>query len=83
MKLPCSLAAGLGRQGSNVVFDQALIRNEAWLPRHGIASTGASLSGCRFPREIDVRFDQYRKFKPMLCSSPAQQSTRLLFRPER
>jgi hypothetical protein len=51
-------------KGSNVVFDQALIRNEAWLPT-GIAVhlQARAFLVAGFRAEIDVRFDQYRKFQ--------------------
>ena len=53
-------------KGSNVVFDQALIRNEAWLPtrdRRFISRRGAFLLVCG-QLEVGIRFDDYRKFGP-------------------
>jgi hypothetical protein len=51
-------------KGSNVVFDQALIRNEAWLPT-GIALhlQARAFLVAGFRADIDVRFDQYKKFQ--------------------
>jgi hypothetical protein len=51
-------------KGSNMVFDQALIRNEAWLPT-GIALhlQARAFLVAGFRAEIDVRFDEYKKFQ--------------------
>jgi hypothetical protein len=51
-------------KGSNVVFDQALIRNEAWLPTAiavHLQARALLVAGIR--AEIDIRFDQYKKFQ--------------------
>jgi hypothetical protein len=58
-------------KGSNVVFDQALIRNEAWLPT-GIALhlQARAFLVAGFRAEIDVRFDQYRKFQTDAVQQP-------------
>ena len=58
-------------KGSYVVFDQALIRNEAWLPT-GIALhlQARAFLVAGFRAEIDVRFDQYRKFQTDAVQQP-------------
>jgi hypothetical protein len=58
-------------KGSNVVFDQALIRNEAWLP----TAIALHLQACAFlvagfRAEIDIRFDQYKKFQTDAVQQP-------------
>ncbi len=51
-------------KGSNVVFDQALIRNEAWLPTAiALHLQARAFLVAGFRAEIDVRFDQYKKFQ--------------------
>jgi hypothetical protein len=51
-------------KGSNVVFDQALIRNEAWLPTAiALHLQARAFLVAGFRADIDVRFDQYRKFQ--------------------
>jgi hypothetical protein len=51
-------------KGSNVVFDQALIRNEAWLPTAiALHLQARALLVAGFRADIDIRFDQYRKFQ--------------------
>jgi hypothetical protein len=51
-------------KGSNVVFDQALIRNEAWLPTAiALHLQARAFLVAGFRAEIDIRFDQYRKFQ--------------------
>jgi hypothetical protein len=51
-------------KGSNVVFDQALIRNEAWLPTAiGLHLQARALLVAGFRADIDIRFDQYKKFQ--------------------
>jgi hypothetical protein len=63
-------------KGSNVVFDQALIRNEAWLPT-GIALhlQARAFMVAGFRAEIDVRFDQYRKFQTDAVQQPGATTT--------
>jgi hypothetical protein len=63
-------------KGSNVVFDQALIRNEAWLPT-GIALhlQARAFLVAGFRAEIDVRFDQYRKFQTDAVQQPGATAT--------
>jgi len=63
-------------KGSNVVFDQALIRNEAWLPT-GIALhlQARAFLVAGFRAEIDVRFDQYRKFETDAVQQPGATAT--------
>jgi hypothetical protein len=63
-------------KGSNVVFDQALIRNEAWLPTAialHIQARAFLVAGFRV--EIDVRFDQYRKFQTDAVQQPGTTAT--------
>ena len=51
-------------KGSNVVFDQALIRNEAWLPTAitlHLQARALLIAGIR--ADVDIRFDQYKKFQ--------------------
>jgi hypothetical protein len=50
-------------KGSTMVFDQGLIRNEAWLPT-GIAVhlQARALLVAGFRADIEVRFDDYKKF---------------------
>lgn len=58
-------------KGSNVVFDQALIRNEAWLPTAialHLQARAFLVAGIR--AEIDIRFDQYRKFQTDAVQQP-------------
>jgi hypothetical protein len=63
-------------KGSNVVFDQALVRNEAWLPT-GIALhlQARAFLVAGFRAEIDVRFDQYRKFQTDAEQQPGATAT--------
>jgi hypothetical protein len=58
-------------KGSNLVFDQALIRNEAWLPTAvalHLQARAFLVAGIR--AEIDIRFDQYRKFQTDAVQQP-------------
>jgi hypothetical protein len=51
-------------KGSNVVFDQALIRDEAWLPTAialHLQARAFLVAGIR--ADVDIRFDQYKKFQ--------------------
>src|ERR1700761_2295709 len=51
-------------KGSNMVFDQGLIRNEAWLPTAitlHVQARAFLVAG--FRAEIDIRFDEYKKFQ--------------------
>jgi hypothetical protein len=51
-------------KGSNVVFDQALIRNEAWLPTAiALHLQARALLVAGFRADIDIHFDQYKKFQ--------------------
>ena len=51
-------------KGSNVVFDQALIRNEAWLPTAiALHLQARAFLVAGFRAEINIRFDQYKKFQ--------------------
>jgi hypothetical protein len=58
-------------KGSNMVFDQALIRNEAWLPTAialHVQARALLVAGIR--AEIDIRFDQYKKFQTDAVQQP-------------
>jgi hypothetical protein len=58
-------------KGSNVVFDQALIRNEAWLPTAiAVHLQARAFLVAGFRADIDVRFDQYRKFQTDAVQQP-------------
>jgi hypothetical protein len=58
-------------KGSNVVFDQALIRNEAWLPTAiAMHLQARALLVAGFRAEIDIRFDQYKKFQTDAVQQP-------------
>jgi len=58
-------------KGSNVVFDQALIRNEAWLPTAiALHLQARAFLVAGFRAEIDVRFDQYKKFQTDAVQQP-------------
>jgi hypothetical protein len=58
-------------KGSNVVFDQALIRNEAWLPTTiALHLQARAFLVAGFRAEIDIRFDQYRKFQTDAVQQP-------------
>ena len=51
-------------KGSNVVFDQGLIRNEAWLPTSialHLQARALLIAGIR--ADGDIRFNEYRKFQ--------------------
>jgi hypothetical protein len=51
-------------KGSNVVFDQALIRQEAWLPTEiALHLQARALLVAGFRADIEIRFDQYQKFQ--------------------
>jgi hypothetical protein len=58
-------------KGSTMVFDQALIRNEAWLPTSiAVHLQARALLVAGFRADIDVRYDDYKKF-----STDAQQQS--------
>jgi hypothetical protein len=58
-------------KGSNVVFDQALIRDEAWLPTAiALHLQARALLVAGFRAEIDIRFDQYKKFQTDAVQQP-------------
>jgi hypothetical protein len=58
-------------KGSNVVFDQALIRNEAWLPTTiALHLQARAFLVAGFRAEIDIRFDQYKKFQTDAVQQP-------------
>jgi hypothetical protein len=63
-------------KGSNVVFDQALIRNEAWLPTAiALHLQARAFLVAGIQAEIDVRFDQYRKFQTDAVQQPGATAT--------
>jgi hypothetical protein len=58
-------------KGSNVTFDQALIRNEAWLPTTielHVQARALLVAGIR--ANVSIRFDQYRKFQTDAVQQP-------------
>lgn len=58
-------------KGSNVVFDQALIHNEAWLPTAiAMHLQARALLVAGFRADIDIRFDQYKKFQTDAVQQP-------------
>ncbi len=58
-------------KGSNVVFDQALIRSEAWLPTAiALHLQARAFLVAGFRAEIDIRFDQYKKFQTDAVQQP-------------
>ena len=58
-------------KGSNVVFDQALIRNEAWLPTAiALHLQARAFLVAGFRAEVDIRFDQYMKFQTDAVQQP-------------
>jgi hypothetical protein len=58
-------------KGSNMVFDQALIRNEAWLPTAiALHLQARAFLVAGFRAEIDIRFDQYKKFQTDAVQQP-------------
>jgi hypothetical protein len=58
-------------KGSNVVFDQGLIRNEAWLPTAiALHLQARAFLVAGFRAEVDIRFDQYKKFQTDAVQQP-------------
>src|ERR1700735_1299255 len=58
-------------KGSNMVFDQALIRNEAWLPTAiALHLQARAFLVAGFRAEVDIRFDQYKKFQTDAVQQP-------------
>src|ERR1700678_261922 len=58
-------------KGSNLVFDQALIRNEIWLPTAiQIHLNAKALLFVGFHADVEVRFDDYRKFQTDAVQQP-------------
>jgi hypothetical protein len=58
-------------KGSNVVFDQALIRKEAWLPTAialHLQARALLVAGIR--ADIEIHFDQYQKFQTDAVQQP-------------
>ena len=65
-------------KGSNVVFDQALIRNEAWLPTAiALHLQARAFLVAGFRADIDIRFDQYQKFQTDAVQQPGARPARL------
>jgi hypothetical protein len=63
-------------KGSNVVFDQALIRNEAWLPTAiALHLQARAFLVAGFRADIEVRFDQYQKFQTDAVQQPGATAT--------
>jgi hypothetical protein len=63
-------------KGSNVVFDQALIRNEAWLPTAiALHLQARAFLVAGFKADIEVRFDQYQKFQTDAVQQPGATAT--------
>src|SRR5271168_149512 len=65
-------------KGSNVVFDQALIRNEAWLPTAitlHLQARAFLVAGIR--ADVDIRFDEYKKFQTDAVQQPGATATTL------
>jgi cellobiose-specific phosphotransferase system component IIA len=63
-------------KGSNVVFDQALIHNEAWLPTTialHLQARALLIAGIR--ADVSIRFDQYRKFQTDAVQQPGATAT--------
>src|ERR1700761_5352150 len=64
------LLASVAR-GSNVIFDQALIRKEAWLPTAiALHLQARALLVAGFRADIEIRFDQYQKFQTDAVQQP-------------
>jgi hypothetical protein len=58
-------------KGTSMVFDQALIRNEAWLPTAiALHLQGRALLVAGFRADVDIRFDQYKKFQTDAVQQP-------------
>ena len=58
-------------KGTSVVFDQALVRNEAWLPTQiALHLQARAFLVAGFRANIDIRFDQYRKFETDAVQQP-------------
>jgi hypothetical protein len=58
-------------KGSNVVFDQALIRKEAWLPTAiALHLQARALLVAGFRADIEIRYDQYQKFQTDAVQQP-------------
>jgi hypothetical protein len=63
-------------KGSNVVFDQALIRNEAWLPTAiALHLQARAFLVAGFRADVEVRFDQYKKFQTDAVQQPGATAT--------
>src|ERR1700678_724080 len=63
-------------KGSNLVFDQGLIRNEAWLPTAitlHLQARAFLVAG--FRADVDIRFDQYKKFQTDAVQQPGATTT--------
>ncbi len=63
-------------KGTNLVFDQALIRNEAWLPTAitlHLQARAFLVAGIR--ADVDIRFDEYKKFQTDAVQQPGATAT--------
>ena len=63
-------------KGSNLVFDQALIHNEAWLPTAialHLQARAFLVAGIR--ADVSIRFDDYRKFQTDAVQQPGATAT--------
>src|ERR1700678_1616345 len=63
-------------KGSNLVFDQGLIRNEAWLPTAitlHLQARAFLVAGIR--ADVDIRFDEYKKFQTDAVQQPGATAT--------
>jgi hypothetical protein len=63
-------------KGTNLVFDQGLIRNEAWLPTAitlHLQARAFLVAGIR--ADVDIRFDEYKKFQTDAVQQPGATAT--------
>src|ERR1700733_12704711 len=63
-------------KGTNLVFDQGLIRNEAWLPTAitlHLQARAFLVAGIR--ADVDIRFDEYKKFQTDAVQQPGASVT--------
>ncbi len=63
-------------KGTNLVFDQGLIRNEAWLPTAitlHLQARAFLVAGIR--ADVDIRFDEYKKFQTDAEQQPGATAT--------
>jgi hypothetical protein len=63
-------------KGTNLVFDQGLIRNEAWLPTAitlHLQARAFLIAGIR--ADVDIHFDEYKKFQTDAVQQPGATAT--------